>query len=136
MNEIAIITAFWKKICWLIFGNHSNFGNIAISYIIYCKYVAKIFSGNTISLSKCTFNVIYRCENCSKSEICSMQLAENSLSRLLVLFIFMLFCLEFMSEIHLQRKNLILSSLDCVLTWRLKQCTKWTAKVANTNRYE
>ena len=99
-------------ICWLIFGNHSNFGNIAISYIIYCKYVAKTFSRNTISLSKCTFNVIYRCENCSKSEICSMQLAENSLSRLLVLFIFMLFCLEFMRDTSSEKEpNIIVTRL-------------------------
>lgn len=41
-----------------------------------------------------------------------MQLAENSLSRLLVLFIFMLFCLEFMRDTSSEKElNIIVTRL-------------------------
>ena len=65
--------------------------------------------------------VITKCDStksCNKSVIYSIEekeITEKPLSRLLVLCKFMLFCLEFMTEIQLLRKKLIFQSIDTTM---------------------
>ena len=66
------------------------------------------------------------------------EIASKLLSRLLMLFISMLFCLACMKKIQLQWKNsiLITDGTRAPPNSEIQANTKWIAKVTNISKYE
>lgn len=129
--NICTNTHLWNMICSSIVGNHSDIG-----MLIFCiKRVAKRFNRNTLSVSEFTFKIVCLCESCNKPKIYCMyvkEIAEKSLCRLLVLFIIVLFYLEYMKETATEKKfyTILQMSLGWVLPQRFKQRS---ARVTNTS---
>ena len=91
---------FLQEYVNLIGGNHALEERYCILSSL-CLRCNKTFNLTTFPVSEYAFKVVCLCESYSKSEIHFIywkELAENFLTRLLVLFIFMLFCLEYIRD--------------------------------------